>query len=76
MSKTFKVVFEMEVNAIDPVDAAKQVDDLIKQGEYKWQFYIQRRMPPEQPRKPIYSVDFESDPPEVEKLIEYSPLIR
>ena len=54
--KTFRVVFEIEVQAETPLEAAKEVQDWLQNPNDNWQFYVQ-----EDDDSTIYSIDLDED---------------
>jgi hypothetical protein len=64
VNKEFRVVFVIDVCSTDPTGAAALVDQMLKDKDYHWQFYVQEHAK----RRTVYDVDFEEDPPEVKKL--------
>ena len=69
--KTYNISLEITLDAINPLEAAKQLQNWIKENETNWQFYVQ-----EAGSKDIYSVDLE-EPDEDAVLIAngYTPII-
>jgi len=68
---TFKVVHEITVEAKNPLQAAKIVQDWMDEGDHKWQFYVQREN-----GKKIYSIDLdEDDSIAVMPVDNYKPMI-
>lgn len=69
--KTYNISLEITLNATTPIEAAKQLQNWIKENETNWQFYVQ-----EDGSKEIYSVDLE-EPDEDSVLIAngYTPII-
>jgi hypothetical protein len=66
----YKVVHEIEVEANDPLDAARKVQGLMQNEDNCWQFYVQD----EQQR--MFSVDLEEEPKDaVLSIMFYKPLI-
>jgi hypothetical protein len=63
VNKTFRVVFTIDVEAYEPVDAANQVNDMLKSDKYLWQYYVQERG-----KTVIWNIDFEDNPVLIEKL--------
>jgi len=55
-NKTYKVAFEIEVDAEDPLAAAKKVQEWLQNPNDNWQFYVQ-----EENKKEINSVDLDED---------------
>ena len=55
-NKTYRVVFEIEVDAQDPLAAAKEVQDWLQNPNDNWQFYVQ-----EDDDSNINSVDLDED---------------
>ena len=69
--KLYKVVFEIEIDAESPLQAAERIQDLIREVDSNWQFYVQA-----EDEKQIYSVDLEEeDEFAVYPVNEYKPLI-
>ena len=65
-----KVVYEIEVEANSPLEAAKQVQKMMQDKVNSWQFYVQD----EQLR--MFSVDLEEEPKDaVLSIMFYEPLI-
>lgn len=69
--KTYNISLEITLDAINPLEAAKQLQNWIKENETNWQFYVQ-----EDGSKYIYSVDLE-EPDEDAVVIAngYTPII-
>ena len=69
--KTYNISIEITLDAINPLEAAKQLQNWIKENETNWQFYVQ-----EDGSKDIYSIDLE-EPDEAAVLIAngYIPII-
>jgi hypothetical protein len=68
----FKVVFEITVEAKNPLEAAKEIQSWLDAGDHKWQFYVQK-----EGRKEVVSVDLdEDDSAAVLSVTEYSPMIQ
>ena len=68
----FKVVFEIDVEAKTPLEAAKTVQEWFDDANTKWQFYVQR-----QNGKKLYSVDLsEDDSAAVLPVGAYEPMIQ
>ena len=53
---TFKVVFEIEVEAPNHLKAAKKIQKWMDEGDQKWQFYVQK-----DGSKIVKSVDLQED---------------
>jgi len=69
---THKVVFEIEVDAEDSIEAAKTVRDWLRNPNTEWQFYVQ-----DTSTKRIDSVDLsEADEDAVLPVDKYEPLIK
>ena len=71
---TFKVVFEIDIEANTPLEAAKKVQDWLQNENDNWQYYVQ-----ESNRKnaKIFSVDLdENDESAVLPADNYEPLIK
>lgn len=69
--KEYKVSLELQVNAENPLDAAKTIQSWMDEMKEKWQFYVQA-----EDEKQIYSVDLEEeDEYAVCPVDEYEPLI-
>ena len=70
---TFSVSFEIDLDAENPLEAAKKVENLIKEND-GWQYYVQN-----QKTKEIFSVDLgEVDDEAVLPVAkeEYQPIIK
>jgi hypothetical protein len=68
---TFKVVHEIKVEANNPLQAAKTVQNWMDMGDINWQFYVQREN-----GKKVYSVDLqEHDSVAVLPVTKYEPMI-
>ena len=68
----FKVTHEINVEAKNPLEAAKKVQEWMDDADQKWQFYVQKEN-----GKKIYSVDLnESNSDAVLPVTEYSPMIQ
>lgn len=69
----YKVVFEIQVSAESPLEAAKTVQDWIKEPGDSWAFIVQRD---DENQNPIYSVDLnEYDEDAVLEIKDHRPLI-
>ncbi len=69
---TFKVVFEITVEAKNPLEAAKEIQSWLDAGDHKWQFYVQK-----EGQKKVFSVDLdEDDSAAVLPVTEYSSMIQ
>ena len=70
--KEYKVSLELQVNAENPLDAAKTIQSWMDEMKEKWQFYVQA-----EDEEQIYSVDLEEeDEYAVYPVDEYKPLIQ
>ncbi len=68
----FKVVWDIEVNAETPLEAAKQAQQWMQRTDSNWQFYIQ-----EEGKKEIFDVDLEEeDENAVLPVKNYIPMIK
>jgi len=67
----YKVVFEIQVDADDPKDAAQTVQDWIKETGAFFQFYVQKEY--DKDNKDIYSVDLNEG--ETKIVTDYTPMI-
>jgi hypothetical protein len=68
----YKVVFEIEVEAESPLDAAKEVQEMLNEHN-NWQYYIQSSEGSED----VFSVDLqEEDEDAVLKVDKYIPMIK
>ena len=68
-----RVVFEIEINAETNIEAAKIVQDWLRNPNDNWQFYVQ-----DEDTKKIVSVDLDEDESCMEHNVntnEYSPMI-
>jgi len=66
-----KVVHEIQVEANNPLQAAKIIQEWMDAGDTKWQFYVQREN-----GKKVYSVDLnESNSEAVIPVTKYEPMI-
>jgi hypothetical protein len=64
----FKLVFEIEIDSDSPINAAKKVQEWLREGDYQW--YVQN----DEGR--IFSVDLaEEDEDAVLQVNSYKPLI-
>ena len=69
---TFKVVFEITVEAKNPLKAAKEIQSWLDAGDHKWQFYVQK-----EGQKEVVSVDLdEDDSVAVIPVAVYHPMIQ
>lgn len=67
----YKVVFEIQLDAKNPLDAAKKAQDLVKEIGENFQWYVQK-----DGEKELFSVDLnENDEDAVLPVKEYVPLI-
>ncbi len=70
---TYKIVYEIEIEADSPLRAAKEAQDWLRDSQNNWQFYVQE----EGKDKPLYSVDLcEEDIDAVLPVDEYQPMIK
>jgi len=68
----YKVVFEIEVDAESPLEAAKTVQDWLQDPSDNWQFYVMN-----EDTQKVYSVDLdEHESVAVVDVERYLPLIR
>ena len=72
MNKSYKVVYEIQVDANGPLEAAKCVHNLLKDGHsFNPQFYIQ-----EEDSTDLFSVDLEEEDEDAVLPVQYyHPLI-
>ena len=71
VDKPYKVSFEIEVEAANPLEAAKQVQEMIQNKNNDWQFYVQ-----DDKSKVIVSVDLQEEDEDAVLPVEfYEPLI-
>lgn len=69
----YNVVFEIQVEANDPLSATKDVDEMIKEPNSLWQWYVQEDTGKER----VFSVDLtEGDSEAVQEINNYRPLIK
>lgn len=69
---TFKISWEIEIDAETPLEAAKEAQKWMKAKGSEWQFYVQ-----EEHDQDIFSVDLaEEDDNAVLLVHEYDPLIK
>lgn len=69
---TFKVVFEIDVDAKTHLAAAKKIQKWMDEGDEKWQFYVQKYG-----SKTVKSVDLsEDDSVAVLPVAVYHPMIQ
>ena len=68
--ETFKVVFEIELNAQNPTEAARFVQDWLQNSSENWQFNVQNKK-----SKKIHSIDLEQNTI-VEITDTYKPMIK
>ncbi len=54
--KNYNVVFEIQVGAETPLDAAKKVQEWLQNPNDNWQYYVQ-----DEETKNIFSVDLDDD---------------
>ena len=68
-----KVVFEIEVEAENPLEAAKEIQSWLDEGDQKWQFYVQ----PCDKSEDVFSIDLQEDDEDaVQELDNYIPMIK
>lgn len=67
-NNNYRVVFEIEVDADTPLDAAKEVEDMLQNSGNHWQFFVQ-----DEDSLKITSVDLDEDT--VTDSDKYKPLI-
>ena len=68
----FKVVFEIEVDARTPLQAAKTIQQWFDDADTRWQFYVKRSN-----GRKVYSVDLEEPNSEaVLPVSNYEPMIK
>jgi len=69
----YKVVFEIDVEANSPLEAAKEIQEWLDAADNKWQFYVQ----PCDKSGDVFSVDLQKDDEDaVLKIDNYIPLIK
>ena len=67
----YRVVFEIETHADNPLSAAKDIQKTIQSPNTDWQYYVQ-----ETKSKEIFSVDLEEEDCNAVKIVnEHVPLI-
>jgi len=72
--KNYKVVFEIEINAASPLEAAKKVQNWLQNENDNWQYYVQET---NRKNAKIVSVDLdENDESAVLPADNYEPLIK
>ena len=72
--KNYKVVFEIEINAASPLEAAKKVQNWLQNENDNWQYYVQES---DRKNAKILSVDLdENDESAVLPADNYEPLIK
>jgi peroxiredoxin family protein len=70
---THRVVLEIEVDAETPLEAAKEIQEWLDEGDQKWQFYVQ----PCDMSGDVFSVDLQEDDEDaVHEIPIYIPLIK
>lgn len=68
----FKIVWEMELEASTPLEAAKEAQKWMQDPTANWQFYVQKDH-----SKEVFSVDLdEEDEDAVLPVTEYHPIIK
>jgi hypothetical protein len=68
----FKVVWEIEIEALTPLEAAKKSQEWMREPETNWQFYVQK-----DGNKIVYSVDLDEEEEDaVLPITEYHPMIK
>jgi len=71
---TFNVVFEIEIEANTPLEAAKKVQDWLQNKKDNWQYYVQES---DRKNAEILSIDLsEDDEDAVLPADNYEPLIK
>ena len=69
---TFKVVWEITIEAKNSLEAAKEAQSWLDQADTKWQFYVQKGN-----SKKIESIDLdEEDEDAVLPVKDYEPMIK
>jgi hypothetical protein len=69
---TFKVVWEIELEASNPLEAAKTAQKWMDEADNDWQFYVQN-----DETKEVSSVDLQQDDENAVQSVEkYEPLIK
>jgi len=69
---THRVILEIEVEAETPLEAAKEIQSWLDEGDQKWQFYVQ----PCDKSKDVFSVDLQEDDEDaVQETLNYIPMI-
>lgn len=65
-----KVVFEIDVEAENPLEAAKEIQEWLDAADNKWQFYVQ-----EEGSSKVFSVDLQEDDEDavLEVVTKYEP---
>jgi len=72
MMKNFKIVWEIELTAENPLDAAKTAQEWIRDERNYWQFWVQ-----DEETEEIFTVDLEEpDENAVLDVETFTPLIR
>ena len=70
---THRVVFEIEVDATDPMAAAKEIQRWLRNPNDSWQFYVQ----PCDKSEDVFSIDLqEDDSCAVQEVDNYIPMIK
>ena len=70
---TYKVVFEIEVEAETPLEATKTVEGWLQNSDNNWQYYVQ----PCDKSEDVFSVDLsEEDEDAVQEVDNYIPMIK
>jgi hypothetical protein len=68
---TFNVVWEIELDADNPLEAAKKAEEWLKNPDNHWQYYVQGD------DKKIHSVDLEEEDEDASiEVDDYTPLIQ
>lgn len=71
----FKIVWDIEIDAENPLEAAKKAQEWLKESYANWSFYVQE----EGNNKPIFSVDLEERDEDAVLQVtqgEYIPMIQ
>jgi hypothetical protein len=70
----FKIVWDIELEAENPLEAAKKAQEWLKENDTNWSFYVQNDRSDE-----IFSVDLADDDENAVLLVtkgEYKPMIQ
>lgn len=70
----YKVVLEIEIEAESPIEAVKEIQEWLDEGNTKWQYYIQKDSKKDDT---VYSIDLSEEvDDQIQEVDNYIPLIK